>query len=506
MPKYRIVELAPDGVQRVTNYADLERHHPARGNERGRIYGTVNGEREELLGRGGKTIQSGDGDYYVSKDFVLQTSANLRHPMVPAVANGYVDGIDARNGVLQIWDKPAGAPDREMIAQYRHMDLTRTGLKNGDTVSYGQPLAPQSGYGGGKSNAYGPHVHLDMNASYLPTLDRYLKDVHNGRITTDSYPRNQVNVSTPAMVEDVSAKGSIGAGSGSRAPMADGMLVHGESGEEVRRLQVALAGLGYTGKDGKPLVPDRDFGDNTRHAVQAFQRDHKLDDDGKAGFHTLRAINTEVANRSRGVAPVGPVAEPRPQTQSQAVLTNGAKGDAVIRLQQQLGALGYTGIDGKPLLADGDFGGHTRHAVDAFQKAHGLDADGKVGKDTLVELDKARDRPLISEATHAGHGLYAAIGKQLPAGTQPATVANVTLQAMESGITKPSELRAVSMQGSDALVIGNTPGFHTRVDLQAPTPGLQAMSDHLTCQATLAQQAQREPAQQSNRQPDPVMQ
>lgn len=62
------------------------------------------------------------------------------------------------------------------------------------------------------------------------------------------------------------------------------------------------------------------------------------------------------------------------------------------------------------------------------------------------------------------------------------------------------------MQGSDALVIGNTPGFHTRVDLQAPTPGLQAMSDHLTCQATLAQQAQREQAQQSSRQPDPVMQ
>ena len=83
-----------------------------------------------------------------------------------------------------------------------------------------------------------------------------------------------------------------------------------------------------------------------------------------------------------------------------------------------LAGLGYTGIDGKPLMADGDFGGHTRHAVDAFQKAHRLDADGKFGKDTLAELGRARDRPLISQATHASHGLYAAIGKQLPAGTQ----------------------------------------------------------------------------------------
>lgn len=499
MPKYEIWESVGRSSQRVTNYADLERHHPSAGNERGRVYGTVNDEREELLSRGGKTVRSEDGDYFVSKDFVLQTSADRRNPTVPAVANGYVDGIDRRNGVLQIWDKPAGAPDREMIAQYRHMDLTKSGLRDGDQVAYGQPLAPQSGYGGGQANRYGSHVHLDMNASYLPTLDRYLKDLHGGRITTDSYPRNQANLITPAQVEDVSAKGSIGTGTGSRAPMADGMLVKGESGEEVRRMQAALAELGYTGTGGKPLVPDRDFGANTHFAVQAFQRDHGLDDDGKAGPRTLAAIDAAIADRNRANEP----SPPSGGTRDNGVLSQGARGAAVTDIQNQLIALGYNGANGKPLSPDGDFGANTRAALEAFQKAHGLDVDGKAGKNTLAALDTARTNPLVSEATHAGNALYAAIGRQLPPGTRPEAVANVTLQAMENGIGKPSELRAVAVQGSDVLVVGNTPGFHTRVDLLAPTASLVAMSDHMTSQAA---QAQRDQAQQASRQTDPVLQ
>ena len=73
MPNYKIVESVGSGVQHVHDYEDIERHHPSRGNERGRVYGTVNGEREELLGNyAGTPTVSRDGDYYVSKDFVLQ--------------------------------------------------------------------------------------------------------------------------------------------------------------------------------------------------------------------------------------------------------------------------------------------------------------------------------------------------------------------------------------------------------------------------------------------------
>jgi hypothetical protein len=50
MSKYTIVESVGRVIQQVHDYGDLERHHPSRGNERGRVYATVNGEREEVLG------------------------------------------------------------------------------------------------------------------------------------------------------------------------------------------------------------------------------------------------------------------------------------------------------------------------------------------------------------------------------------------------------------------------------------------------------------------------
>ena len=90
MPKYTILESVGRGVQHVHDFEDIERHHPTRGNERGRVYGTVNGEREELLGnyRGSATV-SRDGDHYVSKDFVLQAGGSNVVP-VPAMASGYI--------------------------------------------------------------------------------------------------------------------------------------------------------------------------------------------------------------------------------------------------------------------------------------------------------------------------------------------------------------------------------------------------------------------------------
>lgn len=55
-------------------------------------------------------------------------------------------------------------------------------------------------------------------------------------------------------------------------------------------MQQKLADLGYTGKDGAPLVADGHFGPGTLQAVQQFQRDHQLTVDGKAGSGTLGAL------------------------------------------------------------------------------------------------------------------------------------------------------------------------------------------------------------------------
>ncbi|WP_214642766.1 peptidoglycan-binding domain-containing protein, partial [Mycobacterium tuberculosis] len=68
-------------------------------------------------------------------------------------------------------------------------------------------------------------------------------------------------------------------------------------------------------------------------------------------------------------------------------MVSGARGDEVKAMQQKLADLGYLGKDGKPLVADGDFGPGTLEAVKQFQREHQLTVDGKVGATTLGALD-----------------------------------------------------------------------------------------------------------------------
>ena len=65
------------------------------------------------------------------------------------------------------------------------------------------------------------------------------------------------------------------------------------------------------------------------------------------------------------------------ELQEQGILSVGAKGDDVSRLQQRLKDLGY--LDGK---VDGKFGGGTKRAVIAFQRRNKLTADGEAGEET----------------------------------------------------------------------------------------------------------------------------
>ena len=76
--------------------------------------------------------------------------------------------------------------------------------------------------------------------------------------------------------------------------------------------------------------------------------------------------------------------------QSQGILSVGAKGEEVSKLQQRLKDLGY--LDGK---VDGKFGGGTKRAVIAFQRKNKLTADGEAGEATqkLLYSDEAIPAP-----------------------------------------------------------------------------------------------------------------
>ncbi len=105
-----------------------------------------------------------------------------------------------------------------------------------------------------------------------------------------------------------------------RDPMADGMLSPNERGAPVEQLQQQLNALGYTDRNGKPLGTDGSYGDNTRHAVENFQRDHGLTVDGVAGRDTLQALRTQAPEHAQAA----PAQAAPTQAQSAAVAAGAA--------------------------------------------------------------------------------------------------------------------------------------------------------------------------------------
>ena len=73
---------------------------------------------------------------------------------------------------------------------------------------------------------------------------------------------------------------------------------------------------------------------------------------------------------------------------SAPVLRSGSRGEEVESLQIRLKDLGY--YQGE---IDGQFGGGTKEAVTAFQKANGLNADGIVGEETKTLLFSPYAKP-----------------------------------------------------------------------------------------------------------------
>lgn len=92
-------------------------------------------------------------------------------------------------------------------------------------------------------------------------------------------------------------------------PMDDGMLIRGERGFEVLRLQKVLKSLGhYTG------VVDGKFGIGTEAAVLSFQRAAGLKPDGWAGPATIEAINAATTPAEPPVTAPAPDTPATPET------------------------------------------------------------------------------------------------------------------------------------------------------------------------------------------------
>ena len=148
------------------------------------------------------------------------------------------------------------------------------------------------------------------------------------------------------------------------APGAIALVRRGDTGEEVTALQTALRDAGYP-----VMVVDGIFGAGTENALISFQTEYGLVADGIAGDLTLAKLE-EVNAGEAGTSGGG-------------MLTLGASGEAVTQLQSRLKDLGFF-----PSSTDTSdyYGPVTASAVEAFQRANGLTADGIAGPATQARL------------------------------------------------------------------------------------------------------------------------
>ncbi len=147
-------------------------------------------------------------------------------------------------------------------------------------------------------------------------------------------------------------------------------LEEGMNGDGVRALQKRLKELGYlTGS------VDGDFGNATKLAVIAFQRNNGLTADGKAGRATMNKLFEEDLVKESEVKDDKDTSSI--SSTGYVVLEEGSQGDAVRKLQKALKNLGY--YSGS---VDGSYGSGTIAAVMAFQRANDLTVDGKAGPAT----------------------------------------------------------------------------------------------------------------------------
>lgn len=162
----------------------------------------------------------------------------------------------------------------------------------------------------------------------------------------------------------------------------------GDSGEEVRRIQLRLNRISNNYPSIPKIYPiDSIYGVSTEDAVREFQRIFNLDQDGVVGKATwYRIIYIYNAVKRLGELDSEGISVNEYAQQFKSTLRKGDSGYDVRSMQYYLAAVGnyYPTVPIIPVT--GNFGDQTEAAVIAFQKLMGLDPDGIVGRQTWNEL------------------------------------------------------------------------------------------------------------------------
>lgn len=154
----------------------------------------------------------------------------------------------------------------------------------------------------------------------------------------------------------------------------------GDEADEIATIQTALKQLklysaGITGH----------YGEKTETAVKKFQKKYALEDNGVVDEATRAALYEAAGiTYTAGSSSSGTSSSNSSVSSAGTTLRYDMRGDAVLKLQQDLNKLGY--YSG---TISGHFGSKTEAAVMSFQKANGLSADGIAGSKTLAKIATA---------------------------------------------------------------------------------------------------------------------
>lgn len=186
---------------------------------------------------------------------------------------------------------------------------------------------------------------------------------------------------------------------GTNTPSYPGVILElGDSGEDIRTIQRQLNRIGAN-YPSIPRIPSINgiFDNETRIAVEQFQRIFNLTPDGRVGkatWYKIKQIYNSVKELSELYSEGITITEA--QRQFREVLQEGNSGNDVRVLQYYLNFLGFF-YDTLPRISvDGIFGAETKNAVISFQSQFGLPADGIVGRQTWYRIQDQYDETLRS--------------------------------------------------------------------------------------------------------------
>ncbi|MCF5935354.1 carboxypeptidase [Xanthomonas perforans] len=206
-------------------------------------------------------------------------------------------------------------------------------------------------------------------------------------------------------------------------------------------------------------------------------------------------------------------------------LEQGERGEQVKQLQGQLAQLGAVGRDGKPLRADGDFGGNTKYAVEQFQREHGLQIDGVAGQQTQAALAKvlaqatpkqpehtaapaapaqAASSRLLSDPHHPDNAMYnGAVSKLEALGERGGFANRKELEQAAGQIVFESKVSG--LQRIDHVVPNKSGDGFFAVQGEMTDPAMQRVFvDRMQAQNQPLENSSRQAAEESQRQADQV--